>query len=100
MISDRVPGVIKMNWRPMDRRAAIIWKQESVIKYWGDSNMRKTYKHVNGHSAIDMVHVHITEELVSKGRERKHCVESYVQFIKTPNRRTHGFPEGKQQADL
>lgn len=62
--------------------------------------MRNTYKHVNGHFAIDMVHVNITGELVSKGREQKHWVEGYVQLIETSNRRTHGFPEGKQQADL
>lgn len=49
------------------------------------------YEHVNGHLAVDVVHVYVT----SKSRLAKipiRRINGYAQFIETADRRAHGFP--------
>lgn len=63
------------------------------------STPKRTYKHVDGHFSVDMIHVHIAGDWVSN-EEAWVLWERDIQLIKATNRRSHGFPEGEQQTDL
>lgn len=58
-----------------------------------------TYKHVNCHLSVDMIHIHIAFVYLDQhGSKPKR--EENLQFIKTTDWRSHSFPERQQQTDL
>lgn len=63
-----------------------------------DKQTSTTYQHVNGQLSIDVVHVHITATRLAQ--QTVWYMGQFLQFIKTTNGRTHGFPEGQQQTYL
>lgn len=59
LISALEPGVMRMNWRPIDRLAAYIygkWLSESH----GPDEKKSTYYHIDSHFSVYVVHVDIT----------------------------------------
>lgn len=90
-----------MNCRPIERRAAVIWPESQYMaQYWNEQQQQKdeTYKHVDGHFSVDMVHVNVA---VKAGKSIYHQTrEGHKQFIQTADGGSHGFPESQQQTDL